>query len=60
MRNTSIFNGVKELRELTFMSDGRFWKVYEDHGNARVFIGTIEKRSRESNINLYRRGCELI
>lgn len=58
MRNTSIFNGVKELRELTFMSDGEFWKVYEDHGSSLVFIGIIKKISRESNIKLYNRACD--
>jgi len=64
MRDSSMFQGIKELRELRFEDTGGTWRVRKSRGDAWFdgwgIIGHIWKLPRESNRRLYERGLELL
>lgn len=55
MRNKSIFQGVKELGEFTFIDNGLTWAVYREADDCRFFFAHMRKIPRESNAALYER-----
>lgn len=62
MKDTSIFQGVKEIGGFRFCSEGpRFWGVYglNKEGTAFMFVGTINVLKNESNESLYQRALAL-
>ena len=63
MRDTSIFQGIKELKDFRFKDCGAIWmvgkRVDTDLGIFYIHQGTLKKNKRESNKALYERALEL-
>ncbi len=55
MKDTSIFENIKELYDIQFHSDGDFWKLFKLTDNAWIFFGAIPKLKNETNKDLYDR-----
>ena len=61
MKDTSIFQGWKELQNLRFEKNGNFWKVYAktENGNGFIYAGSIIAKN-ETNKALYERALKAI
>ena len=64
MQDTSIFQGMKELKKFTFVNHGDTWlvrkSVTDDFGyESHVLIGFLNELYDEENTSLYQRALEL-
>lgn len=60
MKDTSIFEGFKELGHLRFEQNGITWRVFDDKDEGYYFLCEIERLEKESNLDLYNRARNII
>ena len=60
MRDNSIFQGIKELKNLLFTDNGMVWMVSELRDGAWLPVGKLLKIKNETNKALYERGKDLL
>lgn len=53
MIDKSIMSGVKILGELKLVSQGMFWNIYLENNDSYVYVISMKKLKKESNISLY-------
>jgi len=58
MNDTSIFQGIKILKDLKFESVGINWRVYREINYSYLWVFTIAKKD-ESDEQLYERACTI-
>ena len=58
MNDTSIFQGIKILKDLKFESVGINWRVYREINNSYLWVFSIAKKD-ESDEQLYERACTI-
>lgn len=59
MRDKSLFEGIKILDNLRFVSSSDFWLVQQESDHIWKQITVIKKRNNESNKALYNRAQKI-
>jgi hypothetical protein len=60
LKDTSMFSGIKQLKELRLVRRWSYWDVFSLSDNSYQFKGILTRTSRETNYGLYEAAQQMI